>query len=178
MRGWLYLIKNRDLYKIGITRNIDNRMRQLKPDKIIVRLYTKNFKQLEKKLHMRYKNVRIPQTEYFRLNDLQLRDFKNQIRAFNYPNSFIFKILIDSFSLLSFSFVCISLSLSLIINDINYLFFQTTYLLSRIAIFYSLLSIFQKSNQYINLFFEIKFRVIRSCIYLFFAFLLWIWTVL
>ena len=43
MSGWLYLIRNRDLYKIGITKNIDNRMRQLKPDYIVAKLYTNDF---------------------------------------------------------------------------------------------------------------------------------------
>ena len=28
MSGWLYLIKNKDLYKIGITKNLENRMRE------------------------------------------------------------------------------------------------------------------------------------------------------
>ena len=44
MKGWLYLIKNGDLYKIGITRNFDNRMRQLNPDSIVAKLYSNDFK--------------------------------------------------------------------------------------------------------------------------------------
>ena len=36
MSGWLYLIRNRDLYKIGITKNFDSRMRQLNPDNIVM----------------------------------------------------------------------------------------------------------------------------------------------
>ena len=84
MRGWLYLIRNRDLYKIGITKNFDNRMRQLKPDNVIIKLYTKDFLKLERELHNRYKKYRIPQTEYFRLKDYHLKEIKaspNEIRS-------------------------------------------------------------------------------------------------
>ena len=52
MSGWLYLIRNRDLYKIGITKNFDNRMRQLKPDNVVAKLYSSDFAKLEKKLHV------------------------------------------------------------------------------------------------------------------------------
>ena len=38
MSGWLYLIRNRDLYKIGITKKFESRMRQLKPDNIVAKL--------------------------------------------------------------------------------------------------------------------------------------------
>ena len=47
MSGWLYLIRNRDLYKIGITKNFENRMRQLKPDKVVAKFYTTDFVKLK-----------------------------------------------------------------------------------------------------------------------------------
>ena len=47
MSGWLYLIRNRDLYKIGITKNFDNRMRQLKPDSVVAKFYTADFSNLK-----------------------------------------------------------------------------------------------------------------------------------
>ena len=74
MPGWVYLIRNKDLHKIGITENLGQRMKQLKPDAIVSILKTDNFELLEKELHKRYKNVRIPQTEYFRLNEDQVAD--------------------------------------------------------------------------------------------------------
>ena len=81
MSGWLYLIRNRDLYKIGITKNFENRMRQLKPDNVIAKLYSNDFLKLERELHKRYKKFRIPQTEYFRLDDYHLKEI-NKV----YPN--------------------------------------------------------------------------------------------
>ena len=59
MSGWLYLIRNRDLYKIGITKNFENRMRQLKPDIVVAKFYTADFVKLERELHNRYKKFRI-----------------------------------------------------------------------------------------------------------------------
>ena len=87
MSGWLYLIRNRDLYKIGITKNFENRMRQLKPDNIVAKLYTRDFVKLERELHSRYKKFRIPQTEYFRLKNNHLKEIKQRISNLNYPIS-------------------------------------------------------------------------------------------
>ena len=76
MNGFVYLIRNKDLYKIGITQNLDQRMSQLKPDEIISVLETQNYDQIEKDLHQKYKDVRVPQTEYFRLTFSQATDCK------------------------------------------------------------------------------------------------------
>ena len=76
MKGWLYLIRNRDLYKIGITKNFENRMRQLKPDNVVAKFYTADFVKLERELHNRYKKFRIPQTEYFRLENSHVKEIK------------------------------------------------------------------------------------------------------
>ena len=51
-------------------------MSQLKPDEIISVLETQNYDQIEKDLHQKYKDVRIPQTEYFRLTFSQATDCK------------------------------------------------------------------------------------------------------
>ena len=81
MTGFVYLIRNQDLYKIGITQNLNQRMSQLKPDEIIAVLETKNFEQLEKDLHQRYSDVRVPQSEYFRLTDSQLENCINTLQG-------------------------------------------------------------------------------------------------
>ena len=46
MSGFVYLIRNKDLYKIGITKNLEQRMKQLKPDQIIKTVKTDNFAEL------------------------------------------------------------------------------------------------------------------------------------
>ena len=114
MSGFVYLIRNQDIYKIGITQNLDQRMSQLKPDEIIAVQETQNFEQLEKDLHQRYSDVRIPQSEYFRLTEFQLEnciktlqgEVDSQLFKENYTNfqlallvPFIFVLLIIFFGL-------------------------------------------------------------------------------
>ena len=79
MSGHIYLIKNKDLYKIGVTKDFKRRMKALKPDEIVKVLEIDSYKALEKKLHRRYRDSRIPQTEYFRLNKSQLANCKQEL---------------------------------------------------------------------------------------------------
>ena len=170
MSGWLYLIKNGDLYKIGITKSFENRMRQLKPDYIVAKLYTNNFKQLEKEFHLRYKNVRIPQTEYFRLNKTQVREIKNRISNFYFPLTIILEVFIREFFHLLFLLLLLILFISLSVNDFNKVVYISFIWMERFAFFFSFLSLFFKSNKYLSFFNEIKFRSLRLCIYILFAF--------
>lgn len=71
--GFVYLIQNKDLYKIGITENLIRRFRQLKPTEILDVVRCSNYKELEQELHIKFKNARIPQTEYFRLTKEQVQ---------------------------------------------------------------------------------------------------------
>ena len=48
-------------------------MSQLNPDEIIDVIKCVNFRDLERELHREFKDCRIPQTEYFRLNNKQLK---------------------------------------------------------------------------------------------------------
>ena len=76
IKGFVYLIRNEDIFKIGITDNLLRRFNQLKPDEVLNVVRCSNFERLEKELHKKFKNNRIPQTEYFRLD-------KNQIEQVN-----------------------------------------------------------------------------------------------
>ena len=42
-------------------------------DEILNVVRCSNYQSLERELHSQYKNVRIPQTEYFRLSELQIQ---------------------------------------------------------------------------------------------------------
>lgn len=66
---YVYLIKNGDLHKIGITGDLERRMKQLKPDRIIWTAEPRNPLELESFLHRKFAPKRLPQTEYFRLSD-------------------------------------------------------------------------------------------------------------
>ena len=81
MSGFVYLIRNKDLYKIGITQNLEQRMKTLKPDEILSTMQTENYEALEKQLHKKYSAVRIPQTEYFRLSFSQATECKELLES-------------------------------------------------------------------------------------------------
>ena len=70
--GYVYFVRNGDLYKIGITSNLLRRMTQLEPDEILNVVRCTNYQELEKDLHGLFKEVRLPQTEYFRLSEGQV----------------------------------------------------------------------------------------------------------
>ena len=78
--GFVYLIRNQDIFKIGITENLLNRMSQLNPDEIIDVIKCRNFRDLERDLHREFKEFRIPQTEYFRLNNKQLKSVSEKFK--------------------------------------------------------------------------------------------------
>ena len=48
-------------------------MQQLKPDEIIDSVRCSNYVVLEKEIHKEFKACRIPQTEYFRLDQKQIK---------------------------------------------------------------------------------------------------------
>ena len=70
--GWVYVLRDNStgLYKIGRTKNISQRMRQLgvgKTSTLVQKKYVSDSYAAEKAAHKRYKNFRLPQTEYFKL---------------------------------------------------------------------------------------------------------------
>ena len=70
--GHVYLIRNQDLYKIGHTENLERRIKQLQPCVLVQSLETDRSLNLERELHKQYEDVRLPQSEYFRLSEDQV----------------------------------------------------------------------------------------------------------
>ena len=79
MTSFVYLVRNGDLYKIGSTKNLDKELNQLKPDEIILTIKTPQPKAIEARLLRRYKNKRIPESGYFRLDEGEILDCKEQM---------------------------------------------------------------------------------------------------
>ena len=70
--GHVYLIQDirSGLYKIGITKNMEKRMKQLgvgDTAKLIDDIFVPDAREREKELHKKYKDARLPQTEYFNI---------------------------------------------------------------------------------------------------------------
>ena len=169
MSGWIYLVRNRDLYKIGITKNFDKRMRQLKPDSVITKLYTREFMKIEKELHNRYKKFRIPQTEYFRLENFHLKEIKQRFLKLNYPISMILWIFLRSLLFILIILFLVLLLFSLNINDINIILLMSFLSMERISLGISFFSLFVQSGKYLSFSRELKYRLLRLFIYIFFA---------
>lgn len=72
MTGYVYLVRNGDLHKIGRTDNIQRRMKQLDPDEVIQVLETDRSRDLEHELHKEFQTKRLPQSEYFRLDEAEI----------------------------------------------------------------------------------------------------------
>ena len=71
-KGFVYFMRNQDLHKIGITDNLLRRFNQLNPDEVLNVVRCSNYETLERQLHKKFKEYRIPQTEYFRLSKSQI----------------------------------------------------------------------------------------------------------
>jgi len=78
--GYIYVIANQDLTKIGITTDLKRRMKELSPDKIYVTAWIPHYEELERELHAKYRRERIPQTEYFRLSEEQINNLITEIK--------------------------------------------------------------------------------------------------
>lgn len=74
--GYVYLIRNGDIYKIGITSNLKRRMQQLRPDEVLATREVSEPREWERKLHRYLRHRRIPQTEYFRLKPAEVEKVK------------------------------------------------------------------------------------------------------
>ena len=72
--GFVYFVRNDEIYKIGITDNLLRRIKELKPDEILNSVRCSNYSEIEKSMHAHFKNRRIPQTEYFRLDAAEVEE--------------------------------------------------------------------------------------------------------
>ena len=123
MSGFVYLIKNGDLYKLGCTTNLKSEASKMKPGKIISSFKTNEPKSFEVRLLRLYRKKRIPDTNYFRLSESEVNNCKKHLEGkSNFPKTlndelriglngslffaaitFIISFLIDKMFIFSFS---------------------------------------------------------------------------
>ena len=88
MSGFVYLMKNGDLYKIGCTTNLKGEISKMKPGEIISSFKTDDPKSFEVRLLRLYKKKRIPDTNYFRLSESEVNNCKKHLEGkSNFPKS-------------------------------------------------------------------------------------------
>ncbi len=74
-------MKNDDLYKLGYTNNLESEANKLKPGKIISSFKTNDPKSFLARLLRLYKKKRIPDTNYFRLSELEVDSCKKHLEG-------------------------------------------------------------------------------------------------
>lgn len=72
--GFVYFVRNGDLCKIGITENLLRRLGELQPDEVLNVIRCKNFQDVERKMHFEFRDIRLPQTEYFRMDPTHIKE--------------------------------------------------------------------------------------------------------
>ena len=81
MSGFVYLMKNGDLYKIGSTSNLKSEANKMRPGKIISFFKTNDPRSFEVRLLRFYKKKRIPDTNYFRLSESEVNNCKQHLEG-------------------------------------------------------------------------------------------------
>ena len=88
MSGFVYLMKNGDLYKLGCASNLKSESIKMKPGEIISSFKTEEPKSFEVRLLRLYKKKRIPDTNYFRLSESEVSNCKKHLEGkSNFPKS-------------------------------------------------------------------------------------------
>ena len=126
MPGYVFLIRVGDLYRIGKTKNLEKKIKQLKPDELLLSILTKEPETLEARLLRKYKSQRIPETGYLNLNKRQLSDCKKQFELKgNIPHTLDAEVsigLLASFILFGLSFFSFIYFNSGLLNSFAYSF--------------------------------------------------------
>ncbi len=88
MSGFVYLMKNGDLYRLGCTTNLKSESSKMKPGEIISSFKSNDPKSFEVRLLRLYKKKRIPDTNYFRLSKSEVDNCKKHLEGkSNFPKS-------------------------------------------------------------------------------------------
>ena len=88
MPEYIYLIRNGDLYSIGLTESLANAKQKLAPGVLEASLETNDAKAILKILQKKYSDKRLPQSNYFRLTKSQFNECKYQLQQGNKKDDF------------------------------------------------------------------------------------------
>ena len=114
MSGFVYLMKNGDLYKLGSTSNLEYEANKMKPGEIISYFKTKSPQSFEVRLLRLYKKKRIPDTNYFRLSESEVNNCKRHLEGkSNFPKSLSDELRIGFNGSLLFAIIVFLISFSI-----------------------------------------------------------------
>ncbi len=78
MAGFVYLVKKNGFFLIGRAKNLDKKMKKIRPDDLVATSPQEYPEAFEARLLRRYRDTRLPGTSYFQLTQNQLLDCKRQ----------------------------------------------------------------------------------------------------
>ena len=114
MSGFVYLMKNGDLYKLGSTNNLKNEAKKMTPGKIISFFKSNDPQSFEVRLLRLYKKKRIPDTNYFRLSESEVNECKRHLEnKSNFPKSLSDELRIGFNGSLLFAIIIFLISFSI-----------------------------------------------------------------
>ena len=88
MPEYVYLIRYRDLYIIGLTKNLEETQNLFSPCTLEASLQTNDAKAILKILQRNYSDKRLPQSNYFQLSAAQFAECKQQLQNGNSKEDF------------------------------------------------------------------------------------------
>ena len=88
MPEYIYLIRNGDLYNIGLTESLAKAKQLLVPGVLEASLQTNDAKAILQILQRNYSDKRLPQSNYFRLSKAQFSECKQQLQKGNSKDDF------------------------------------------------------------------------------------------
>ena len=88
MASYVYLIKNGDLFNIGLTNNLERTRIDLRPGELVAFLITEKPEPLIKNLRKTYVDNRLPGSDYYRLANSQVRQCRSMLEGDGQNNYF------------------------------------------------------------------------------------------
>tara|TARA_Y100001968_G_scaffold155867_1_gene142381 strand:+ start:345 stop:722 length:378 start_codon:yes stop_codon:yes gene_type:complete len=88
MASYVYLIQNGDLFNIGFTNNLERTRIDLRPGELIAFLITDNPEPLIKNLRKAYVDNRLPDSDYYRLANSQVKECRSLLESDGSNNYF------------------------------------------------------------------------------------------
>ena len=88
MASYVYLIQNGDLFNIGFTNNLERTRIDLRPGELIAFLITDNPEPLIKNLRKTYVDNRLPDSDYYRLANSQVKECRSLLESDGSNNYF------------------------------------------------------------------------------------------
>ena len=112
MAQYVYLIRNEDLYTLGLTNNLGETQQNLKPGVLEASLQADDAKEILNILRKNYSSERLPQSNYYRLTKYQYLECKQKLEGGK--NQVDFKPIFSG-PILIFTFTTIWIGLSMLI---------------------------------------------------------------